>query len=61
VALRASAALSFNDNGYHKRDLFDTVRNTFGPGITWRETSALSTPAFINDQVNKDDSVGAAA
>lgn len=48
-------ALSFNYNGYHERDGFNTVRNNFGPGITWRATSAISTSAFINYQVNKDD------
>ena len=48
--------LSFNYNGYHERDGLNTTRNNFGPGVTWRATSAVSTSAQFNYQINKDDS-----
>lgn len=49
-------ALSFSYNGYHERDGFNTARNNISPGLTWRATSAVSTSAHINYQINKDDS-----
>ena len=48
-------AVSFAYNGYHERDKFNTSRNHFSPGLTWRATSAMSLATFFNYGVNHDD------